>query len=736
MRAQRDLSSQFNITFLRSIQGQLIAWFLILSLIPLAVIGVTSYLSAQNALQSSIHDELESVAKFKSLEVELWLHELMDNAQTVALLPSVMGDTEQGTAIGIANIQAYQENEDRESYQIAYNAALGALAAFAQGFDFIEDIALVAPNGEVLVSTAGRFAEGSNVGHVEYFLEGLKASYASDMLDMGDQDSYLELITAHPVVDARGQTIGVVLIANATQDIEIIMEDRTGMGHTGETYLVNRDFLMITQSRFDTQSTLLRQQVETSAVRKAFAGDTEGIGDYDDYRGVPIVGAWHYLPDQEWVLLAEKDQAEAYKPVENLLVRILGITTGSIVVILVIAIFIARRISQPVVRLTGVAELVAAGNLDERANVHARNEVGVLAVTFNAMADSIQNMMAGMASKEAIERTISEYMGFVERVSNGDLTIRLQLNGNGYHTADSEELQILGEHLNVMIEGLSEIAWQTREVSAQVSAAAAEILAVTTQQIASTTEQDAAVTQTMATAEEVTTTVAQTADRAQAVANAAQQSVVVSREGQTAVVDSIEGMQIIQRQVESIAENILMLSERTQQIGEIIETVNDIADQSKLLALNASIEAARAGEEGKGFAVVAMEVRQLADQSRAATARVRDILNEIQQATNTAVMVTEEGSKSVDNGVLLVEGAGAAIRNLAATIEEAAQSATQIAVSTQQQTNGMDQLVTAMTSIQQASSQTAASTRQAEQCARQLDEMARQMEQVVARYQL
>jgi methyl-accepting chemotaxis protein len=123
----------------------------------------------------------------------------------------------------------------------------------------------------------------------------------------------------------------------------------------------------------------------------------------------------------------------------------------------------------------------------------------------------------------------------------------------------------------------------------------------------------------------------------------------------------------------------LSLSERTQQIGEIINTVNAIADQSKLLVLNASIEAARAGEEGRGFAVVAAEVRQLAEQSRRATARVGEILNEIQQATNTAVMVTEEGSKGAEHGMELVNRAGGAILKLAATLEGATQAAVQIA---------------------------------------------------------
>jgi methyl-accepting chemotaxis protein len=220
------------------------------------------------------------------------------------------------------------------------------------------------------------------------------------------------------------------------------------------------------------------------------------------------------------------------------------------------------------------------------------------------------------------------------------------------------------------------------------------------------------------------------------VAETAQQSVSISIDGQEAVADSVAGMNLIRGRVEGIAENILMLAERTQQIGEIIETVNDLADQSKLLALNASIEAARAGEEGKGFAVVAMEVRQLAEQSREATERVRDILSEIQQATNTAVMVTEEGSKGAEAGMDLVERAGEAIRDLAGTIEEASQAATQIAASTHQQTNGMDQLSAAMAQIKQATTQAAASTRQTEESVRGMIDVAGQLEDAAARYQL
>jgi methyl-accepting chemotaxis protein len=251
------------------------------------------------------------------------------------------------------------------------------------------------------------------------------------------------------------------------------------------------------------------------------------------------------------------------------------------------------------------------------------------------------------------------------------------------------------------------------------------------QQAAVATEQNTAITQTMATVEEVRQTVAQTAQQAQDVAADAEQSVTVTRSGQQAVVDTMTGMTTVQERVESIAENILLLSEQTQQIGTIISTVTDLADRSKLLALNASIEAARAGEEGRGFAVVAMEVRQLAEQSSQATEQIRDILEDIQRATNTAVMVTEEGSKEAQNGLALVSRAGEAIEELTGTVDRAARAAALIAASARQQRNGMEQLATAMQTIGQTGEQVAQSASQGQHSAAALNDLAGALEALV-----
>lgn len=340
---------------------------------------------------------------------------------------------------------------------------------------------------------------------------------------------------------------------------------------------------------------------------------------------------------------------------------------------------------------------------------------------------------AGLSYQARMVDSFKPYLAFMERVANGDLTSRLDLSHlDGHNPA----LVQLGYNLNTMIEGLHAMALQLKNEAESVSAAASEILSATNEQIIAATEQDSSVTQTSATVNEVRATVAETAERAQAVAETAQKSVDVSRAGEQAVADTINGMHMIRQRVEGIADTILILSEHTQQIGEIIATVNAIADQSKLLALNASVEAARAGEEGKGFAVVAAEVRSLAEQSREAVSQVRDILSEIQQTTNTAVMVTEQGTKGVDNGMTLVERAGEAIRDLAGAIEEASAAAVQIAASTRQQTVGVDQLSEAMQDIRDMTATNLSSTMRVERAARELNQVARRMEVAVSQFKL
>ena len=208
----------------------------------------------------------------------------------------------------------------------------------------------------------------------------------------------------------------------------------------------------------------------------------------------------------------------------------------------------------------------------------------------------------------------------------------------------------------------------------------------------------------------------------------------ISEGGLEATSAVVTGMGHIRQQMEAIGASMMRLSEQGQTIGQIIATVDDLAAQSNLLAVNAAIEAAKAGEYGKGFGVVAQEVKSLAEQSRQATDRVRLILGDIQKATTAAVMATEQGSKAVESGSRQTETADESIQSLMGSVTEAAQAATQIAASSQQQLVGMDQVAGAMENIKQASTQNVASARQLENAARNLGELGNRLKSLVENY--
>ncbi len=270
--------------------------------------------------------------------------------------------------------------------------------------------------------------------------------------------------------------------------------------------------------------------------------------------------------------------------------------------------------------------------------------------------------------------------------------------------------------------------------SAGLGDSTSHILSASSELSSAASEQAATLTEVTTTVAEVRETSAQALAQATGVIQTAESSVDASRTGMTAVEESVQGMQDIQSQVETIADKILALSEQTQQIGEIIKSVNEIASQSKLLALNASIEAARAGEHGRGFSVVASEIRALADESKQATQQVSRILGEIQKATNSAVIATEEGSKKVEAGAVLANRAGDNIRALTDAISHSADSARLIRTSAQQQSMGVAQVADIMTSINAASQQSATGLRETERAAQALSTLAGEMNELIVRF--
>ena len=329
----------------------------------------------------------------------------------------------------------------------------------------------------------------------------------------------------------------------------------------------------------------------------------------------------------------------------------------------------------------------------------------------------------------SITRRLGTAIGYVTQVGKGDLTKTVAVPGD-------DELSELGTHLNEMTGNLRNMAKTTRATAESMHAATAQIRASTQQQAASVAQQLAAVEETTATLSEITESGAQINRRAQDVAQNAQVAASNSETGLKAVEDTNQAMDAIREQAEAVAENIVILSERTQAIGEIILTVNDIAERCHLLALNAAIEAAAAGEHGRTFAVVASEIKSLADQSKEATAQVRSNLSEIQHGINASVMLTEEAVKRVGAGKRQTDATQSTIRDLAESVQESVLAFQQIVAGTNQQQIGLEQVIQALQNIREASSQTAAGTRQLEGAATNLNDLGQGLVEAVRNYRV
>ena len=284
---------------------------------------------------------------------------------------------------------------------------------------------------------------------------------------------------------------------------------------------------------------------------------------------------------------------------------------------------------------------------------------------------------------------------------------------------------LLSSGLVVMI--ARSITRPLNEAVLNLTSASREILATTSEQASGAREQAAAVAETATTADEITQTAQQAAQRASSMGDAARRTAEVGEAGKKAVDGSIAATRAVREQVETTAQNILALAEQAQAIGEIIATVNDIAEETNLLALNAAIEASRAGEHGKGFAVVAGEIKELASQSKQATVQVRQILGEIQKATNAAVLSTENVTRGMSEVTEVSAKAGETIGALAGTLSDTMRAATQIAASAGQQATGMAQIAVAIKNIDQVTKQTMAATRQSEEAAANLNAIGSQL---------
>ena len=341
----------------------------------------------------------------------------------------------------------------------------------------------------------------------------------------------------------------------------------------------------------------------------------------------------------------------------------------------------------------------------------------------------IISIVLGVIISRSITIPLGKSVKLAEAVAQGDLTVKFDIN-------QKDETGQLAEALKNMVLNLKNITSEIRNGVNILGSSSAEILSTVTEISTGAAETATAVSETTTTVEEVRQTAMVSNQKAQSLMESSQRAADSVEKGRESINEVITSMKKIDNQMNIISETIMKLSEQNRTIGEITSSVADIADQSNLLAVNAAIEAAKAGEHGRGFTVVAQEIRSLADQSKKATAQVKEILNEINKSVNQAVGVTEQGAKTVEEGRKLVAQSGEVIELLAENVEETAEASIQISSSNQQQMAGMEQIVPAMENIKQASAQNVAGIKQAQTAAHDLNNLGQNLIEIIQKFKL
>ena len=370
--------------------------------------------------------------------------------------------------------------------------------------------------------------------------------------------------------------------------------------------------------------------------------------------------------------------AKTEQKIAALRLQIIGAMLSMLLISSITIYLVVRKYTQPLLRLTQVARRIADGNLDEEIVIESSDEIGTLAEAFNKMTT------------------------------------------------------VIVKNLKVEIDKSERLMASIKDAIVQLSSSANEMMAISVQQSSGAAQQAAAVQEVTTTSEEIAITAKQITENAQSVEKIADSTSQSCRGGTGEVSNAIDGMSVLKTQVQSIAESMLKLGDNSQKIGGIVEIIDEISDQTNLLALNAAIEAAGAGEAGKRFAIVAQEVRRLAERTVDATRQIKGLIEEIQKATNSTIMVTEEGTKAVDSAAHLVDKVQLSFGSIIGLVEDTARSAKEITLSTQQQTSACEQMADTMNEVRDVAQQVAGSARETERAIAEIITLTEKLQTLIA----
>lgn len=641
-----------------SIGKKLMYVMLILSIVPLVTISVLSYVEASNALENEAFQKLTAIKEIKANQIEDYFEERQADAAVLSADPIVTDSLPQFS-------DAFKSGINSAEWSKVENKYAHELEFYAKEYGYY-DVLLIDDSGNVVYSVAKESDLGTNLLNGKYSDSNLADAYRSgtraiSLVDMTMYEASNEpaMFIAGPVV-SNGKTIGVVAVQLPPEDIDAIMNEKSGMGETGETYLVGQDNLMRSDSRFSADSTILAKSIKTVATTEALAGktDTEII---DDYRGVSVLSSYTVIEFDtfKWAVISEIDKSEAMASVSTLRNIAIVSVMSAAAIVAVVAFYFARTITKPVSEVVDVTKKIAGGDLTVSISNNSKDEIGQLS-------NSVQVMLS----------SLRELVGEVQKSSMNVSSTAQEM------AASSEELASTATQISGTITDISKGTQMQSAKSQDVSKAMVDM----TQSV-----QEVAV------------------NSQKAAENSIESNKLIQNLGIISQ-DLIKKMDRIKGASEDSANQIGQLDGKSKQIGEIVNLITSIADQTNLLALNAAIEAARAGEHGKGFAVVADEVRKLAEESGTAAKEIAKLIKEMQVGTDNTVSAMKNGSVEVSNGAKSLVEAVEMVGKVVETSNEMSTMVQEIAAAAQEQAASIQEITSSVEEISAISEQSAAGT--------------------------
>ena len=385
-------------------------WFMIFALCPLGVIGFMGYYSGRQNIVNNVKSHLESVAILKEQEINNWIEHLSHTLTWLAISPRLRNETTVLTTHAVADAK--------------YRAAYKSLVAEFMRIAVLEHLSLIflmdSTGGEVIAASDAAWERKIRDAE-QYFIQGKREIFVSDIffsLTLGRPT----MIISAPVKDSSGRLVGVMAGHANLQHLSAIMLERSGLGETAETFLVNRSNLLITNTIFAPKGAFKKWIFGQGATR-ALEGKN-GVGQFVDYRGEPVIGAYRWLEHGKMALIAKQDESEAFAPATALRNTIIEIAIGVFLFVTVIGILISRSITIPLEKLTKGTEIIGKRDLSYRVDVKTKDEIGILASAFNKMVSDLENVSASRddLNKEIKERKLAE-----EQTKQLEGRLRLQI---------------------------------------------------------------------------------------------------------------------------------------------------------------------------------------------------------------------------------------------------------------------------------------------------------------------